>query len=104
VTEWCVEDNCGWESAFDSWYEGEMKNLYLQFEVSGASSDLANQDWAADYTLDAEERCLVCMNVDENSELRDGDTGFAVCYNTAEGNMLQRNHILPRQKIPSSPF
>lgn len=28
------------------------------------------------------------MNVDENSELRDGDTGFAACYNTEKGNFF----------------
>lgn len=28
------------------------------------------------------------MNVDENSELRDGDEGFAVCYNTKKGNFF----------------
>lgn len=27
------------------------------------------------------------MNVDENSELRNGDTGFAVCYNNEDGNV-----------------
>ena len=28
------------------------------------------------------------MNVDENSELRDGDKGFAACYNTDKGNFF----------------
>lgn len=28
------------------------------------------------------------MNVDENSELRDGDRGFAACYNTDKGNFF----------------
>lgn len=32
-TDWCEDDNCGWESSFDSFYEGENKNLYLQFEI-----------------------------------------------------------------------
>ena len=84
-TDWCDDENCGWESSFDSFYEGEMKNLYLQFEIPGL-------DWSTPYNADAddddENRCLVCMNVDENSELRDGDEGFAVCYNTKKGNFF----------------
>ena len=30
------------------------------------------------------------MNVDENSELRDGDTGFAACYNTHKGGLFTK--------------
>ncbi len=85
ITEWCVDDNCGWESGFDSFYDGENNNLYLQFEIP----DLAwSTPWNADADDGDENRCLVCMNVDENSELRDGDTGFAVCYNTKKGNFF----------------
>lgn len=68
VTDWCDDDNCGWESGFESYYEGENKNLFLQFEIGGT----VNPTNTADET-DGEVRCLVCMNVDENSELRDGD-------------------------------
>lgn len=59
-----------------------MNQLYLQFEVSYGVT--VNPKTGAD----AQVRCLVCMNVDENSELRDGDTGFAACYNTGEGNFV----------------
>lgn len=82
ATEWCTNDNCDWEKKFDSFYDDKLNNLYLQFEVSGLAA-------VAEATaLDAEDRCLVCMNVDENSELRDGDTGFAACYNTHKGGLF----------------
>lgn len=80
-TDWNTDGdaNDGWANSFDSWYESEVNQLYLQFEIPGTDED---------YTPDVnkEIRCLVCMNVDENSELRDGDTGFAVCYDNEVGN------------------
>lgn len=80
-TDWDADgdENSGWENTFDSWYENEMDQVVLQFEIPSVSNDHTADD-------NREIRCLVCMNVDENSELRDGDTGFAVCYDNEEGN------------------
>jgi len=89
-TEWCDNANCGWESSFDSFYEGENMNLYLQFEIPSVPST----NFDGDLTTQ-KERCLVCMNVDENSELRDGDTGFAVCYKTKTGNFFTYSAAAP---------
>ena len=30
----------------------------------------------------------MCMNVEEDGELREGDMGFAACYKTQEGNFI----------------
>jgi len=85
LTDWNIagDANNGWTSAFDSWYESETDQLFLQFEIDYDTN--INDPGYAKYRK--EERCLVCMNVDENSELRNGDTGFAVCYNNEDGNV-----------------
>lgn len=57
-----------------------MNQLYLEFDIltGVASNPLSGAD--------EEIRCLVCMNVDEDSELRNGDKGFAACYKTETGS------------------
>lgn len=82
-TDWNADgkENNGWEKSFDSWYEDEVDQLFLQFEIY----DVVNVNPFVD--ANKQTRCLVCMNVDENSELRDGDTGFAVCYDNQVGNV-----------------
>ena len=30
----------------------------------------------------------MCMNVDQDGELREGDEGFAACYKTQDGNFV----------------
>lgn len=96
MTDWCENDLCDWEKSFDSFYDDKLENLYLQFEVS----NLATVDGLV--TTEAEERCLVCMNVDENSELRDGDTGFAACYNTHKGGLFTKSATNPVYTMDSS--
>ena len=62
-TMWVDETVWGkFESELDSWYDDEMDEVYLQFGIRhGDTSVYAVADeWT---------RCLVCMNVDENSEL-----------------------------------
>lgn len=58
-----------------------MNQLYLEFDI------ITNIDANPALTGSNEEiRCLVCMNVDEDSELRSGDKGFAACYKTETGS------------------
>lgn len=58
-----------------------MSQLYLEFDI------ITNVDANPGLTGANEvTRCLVCMNVDENSELRSGDKGFAACYKTETGS------------------
>ena len=71
----------GWESDFDTFYDDEMNQLYLEFDIFtniDANPALTGSDEVT--------RCLVCMNVDEDSELRSGDKGFAACYKTETGS------------------
>ena len=37
-------------------------------------------------------RCVVCMNVEEDSELRNGDTGFGACYKTITGSFFNEDY------------
>lgn len=60
-----------------------MNNLYLQFEIY-YNEDINDVDITDEDNNQI--RCLVCMNVDENSELRDGDKGFAACYRPFTGS------------------
>lgn len=55
-TDWCDDKNCGWESTFDSFYDGENKNLYLQFEIPSIDW---NTPWTTDTDDGDENRCLV---------------------------------------------
>ena len=76
LTEYFEPTSDNWysnyEKDFDSFYDDEENKLYLQFEIYvGGNTWDENQD---------NTKCLVCMNVNENSELKDGDTGFAACY------------------------
>ena len=48
-----------------------------------------------DYSINPEDadmvRCLVCMNVDEDSELSNGDRGFGACYKTITGSFFNED-------------
>ena len=59
------------EDEFDSFYENDLNNLYLQFWIDVGDNDIGESDNV---------KCLVCMNVDDDSEHQDGDIGFAACY------------------------
>lgn len=39
-----------------------------------------------DLPTDDVTHCISCLNVDEDSELRNGDKGFAACYKTYTGD------------------
>ena len=69
MTVW-YEDGQGFESDISSW-EDENRIL-IELAISHF------------YTLPVDEvvNCVACIDTDENSELRDGDTGFAACYYT----------------------
>lgn len=57
-----------------------MEQLYLEFDIEheiGVQTD--------DFV-----RCLVCMSVDENSELRNGDKGFGACYKSVTGSYFNQ--------------
>lgn len=91
-TYWTTEENGGFEKNFDSFYDDEMTNLYLQFEVyfnNDINDDTTNPPAAAWSDEANAVRCLVCMNVDENSELRAGDKGFAACYRPFTGSFFE---------------
>lgn len=66
VTEWfdttSANEYSNWEKEFDSFYDDEEDKLYLQFSV-----DIGYGNW--DDVDDDYTRCLVCMNVEEDSEL-----------------------------------
>lgn len=71
-------DDAGWEYDFDKFYDDEMNQLYLEFSIDhGIGAEANNEDRV---------RCLVCMNVDEDSELRNGDKGFGACYKVITGS------------------
>lgn len=88
-TFWTLDgaENDGYEKSFDSFYDDELNNLYLQFEINW-DDDINNEAYWTDEDASAT-RCLVCMNVDENSELRNGDKGFAACYKPFEGSFWE---------------
>lgn len=87
ITDWYDDlPYSGFENSFDSFYENGMNNLYLQFEIYW------NDDINDIYNLQDENneiRCLVCMNVGEDSELKEGDKGFGACYRPFEGNFFK---------------
>jgi hypothetical protein len=90
-TAWTTDENGGWEKNLDSFYDDEMTNLYLQFEIyhNNAINDDTTNAPASAWSDEANAvRCLVCMNVDENSELRAGDKGFAACYRPFTGSFF----------------
>ena len=95
-TDWNLDgnENDGWENSFDSWYDSEINQLFLQFEIPSVSNDGTHTDG-----VNKEIRCLVCMNVDENSELRDGDTGFAACYDNEVGNAWTYSATAPQYTL-----
>lgn len=76
ITKW-YDDGAGMDSSVESWEDEER--LVLGFTVVTET----------DPTLEADDyiRCLACLNVDENSELRDGDKGFAACYYVYDGDL-----------------
>ena len=80
VTKW-YEDGSGTEKKIEKWEDEER--LTLKFDLSSIDSDPLEAD---DYI-----RCLACLNVDENSDLRDGDTGFAACWKVWDGNLFDTN-------------
>ena len=55
-----------YEKEFDSFYDDEENKLYLQFSV--VVGDGSDNNYSVDEAYDPV-RCLVCMNVDEDSEL-----------------------------------
>ena len=77
-TDW-VFPGQEFEAGFDTW-EGEDR-LVLNFEITHLNGIFGYLE-----TDEDEVRCLVCLNVDENSEVRNGDKGFAACYNYIAGN------------------
>ena len=70
MTEYYDPADGNFETHFDEFYEKEENKLFLQFEIQ----DVDN--WS---NTDDRVKCLVCMNVDQDSELRNGDKGFAAC-------------------------
>ena len=40
-TDWDADgdENYGWESSYDSWYESEMEQVFLQFEIPTVTND-----------------------------------------------------------------
>ena len=70
-----------WEKDFDSFYDDDENKLYLQFEITiGENDGFLNMNDNYDDENEDNVKCLVCMNVNENSELNDDDYGFAACY------------------------
>lgn len=69
-----------YEKEFDSFYDDEENKLYLQFSIQVSDEDADFNNFSSESEFDDRVRCLVCMNVDENSELWNGDKGFAACY------------------------
>lgn len=90
----------GWETDFDQFYEEEMNQLYLEFDIFHDIDD--------DFGVEADDedavRCLVCMNVDEDSELRKGDTGFGACYKTITGSFFNADHTAINNDKPEWVF
>lgn len=78
-TYW-MQDGQGFEKDYDTWLDDPR--LVLSFAVQLPANPSP--------TLD-EIRCLACLNVDENSELVDGDKGFAACYYDDKGNWIDTN-------------
>lgn len=77
MTKW-YPDGDGYTDEVKGWEDEER--LYLLFTVTHTEA----LPLAADEVV----HCLACLNVDENSELRDGDSGFAACYKTSTGNLI----------------
>ena len=61
ITKWIDETTVGkFDKTKESWFEDEMDQVYIQIKVNTGNG----YDSVKEYV-----RCLVCMNVDENSEL-----------------------------------
>ena len=74
-------DGQGFDKEFSSWEDDQRLGLAFNI-IDGGSIKTA----ADDYT-----RCLACLNVDENSEVWNGDTGFAACWKAYAGNVFDDN-------------
>lgn len=86
-TDWYLEGQ-GYESGYETWEDEEKLTLGIEIEHNEAKPAEASQ----------EIRCIACLNVDENSEIRDGDKGFAACYYTTTGNFYDSSN--KRQYTP----
>lgn len=77
TTQWLIEGQ-GFEKGFDKWEDEERLTLALTI----SHNDLVSLPAEASQEI----RCVACLDVDEDSVLRDGDKGFAACYYTTKGN------------------
>lgn len=82
TTMWFDED-AGLDKKLEKWEDEER--LTLLFTISGEEDDTLVAPTDADDYI----RCLACLNVDENGDLRNGDKGFAACWKIYEGDLTE---------------